>query len=210
MQHLEYEKLSDEELIKRLITTPTENKLHDYFFKKKCHNFLLYISRTLYNEETTYHLMGEFYEFLSNDNWKVIRMWKKENNCSLYTYLSTCATRYFTNRVKEEKQRAEIEFVPQTPEFIEYMNNLSNEENEREKIIWDAFNVLKKRDQIVLRSMVIENCNAIDIAPMIWKYIRCKESYENLSAKKIQNTIAMVKHRALLAMFNNFKKLNVY
>ena len=137
-------------------------------------------------------------------------MWKKENNCSLYTYLSTCATHYFTNRVKEEKKRAEIEFVPQTSEFIEYMNNLSNEENEKEKSIWDAFNMLKKRDQIVLRAMVIENYNAIDIAPAIWKYTKCKESYKNLPAKKIQNSIAMVKHRALLAMFNNFKKLNIY
>ena len=100
MQKMQYDKLTDEEMVQRLMATPTENKLHDYFFSKKCYNFLLYISQTLYNEETIYHLTGEFYEFLSRNDWYVLRNWKKHNDCSLYTYLTRCAINHFTHLVK--------------------------------------------------------------------------------------------------------------
>jgi hypothetical protein len=207
MQQTQYDKLTDEEIVQRLMATPTENKLHEYFFCKKCYNFLQYISQTLYNEETIYHLTGEFYEFLSKDNWYVLRKWKKQNNCSLYTYLSRCAINHFTSLVKADKLRSEMEFIPSSPEFIDYLNSLVAEEPETEHQTWQAFNMLKERDQLVLRLMIIEERSAMQAAPEIWKYLNCEESYENLPAKKVQNTIATIKHRALVAMFNNLNKL---
>ena len=207
MQHVQYNKLTDEEMVQRLTTTPTDNKLHDYFFKNVCHKFLLYISKNLYNEESAYHLFGEFYEYLSNNNWKVLKMWKKENGCSLYSYLSTCTVHYFTNKVKADKKRSEIEFVPNSYDFIEYINNLPIEESENDKITLQAFNMLQERDQLVLRLMIIEENDAMSAAPKIWKYLNCKNSYEKLPAKKVQNTISMVKHRALVAIQNNINKL---
>ena len=208
MQQLQYEKLSDEVLIDRLMQTPTDNKLHDYFFNKKCNHFLLYISNNLYNLDTTHHLIGEFYEYISNENWKVLRLWKKKNNCKLSSYLATCTTRYFTEKVKAEKQRAEIEKVHDTLESIECADSSSCEDNHNEKIARAAFNMLKERDQQVLRLMIIENNDALSTAPLIWKYINSGENYKNLTTKKIQNTMSMIKHRALVAMFNNFKKLS--
>lgn len=207
MLQMQYDKLTDEEMVQRLMATPTENKLHDYFFSKKCYNFLLYISQTLYNEETIYHLTGEFYEFLSKDNWYVLRKWKKQNDCSLYTYLTRCAINHFTHLVKADKLRSEMEIIPNSPEFMDYLNSLAADEPETEQVTWQAFNMLKERDQLVLRLMILEDYSAMQAAPKIWKYLNCEESFENLPPKKVQNTIATIKHRALVAMFNNINKL---
>ena len=209
MQPIQYDKLTDEEIIERLVKKPTDNKLHEYFLNTKCYNFLSYISQNLYNEDTIYHLTGEFYEFISRNDWYVLRMWRKENNCSLYSYLSRCATNHFTALVKADKKRSEIEFVPATPEFTDYINNLSAEEPERDYSTTKAFKMLKERDQIVLRMMVIEDCDAIKVAPKVWKFINSKEDYRSLPVKKVQNTIASIKHRALIAMQNNIYKLGI-
>ena len=100
-----------------------------------------------------------------------------------------------------------MEFIPSSPEFIDYLNSMVAEEPETEHQTWQAFNMLKERDQLVLRLMSIEARSAMQAAPEIWKYLNCEESYENLPAKKVQNTIATIKHRALVAMFNNLNKL---
>ncbi|MBO7301708.1 MAG: hypothetical protein J6U58_03260 [Bacteroidaceae bacterium] len=207
MQQFQFDKLTDEEMIQRLIATPVENRLHDYFFRHVCHSFLLYISQTLYNENSTYHLTGEFYEYISNDNWKVLRMWKGENGCSLCSYLSTCTMRYFSNKIRIEKKRSEIEFVPSTPEFIEYIQNLPVEEYEETGTTWQAFNMLQERDQDTLRLLIIEEKDAMSAAPEIWKHLNSKKNYKDLPPQKVQNTISMIKHRALISIQKNINKL---
>ena len=42
-----YSQLSDAELIERLTATPVDEKLHNYFFTKKCRQFLRYISSNI-------------------------------------------------------------------------------------------------------------------------------------------------------------------
>ena len=84
LQKKKYALMSDKELIDGLTAVPPNNRLHEYFFKEKCKHFLTYISNTLYNEDNYNILVGELYEYLSNDNWKILKMWEGKNGCSLH------------------------------------------------------------------------------------------------------------------------------
>ena len=204
----EYALMSDRELIDGLTAVPPNNKLHEYFFHEKCKHFLKYISSTLYNEGDCNMLLGEFYEYLSNDNWKVLKTWEGKNNSSLYSYLATCSMHYFSRRIKAEKKRSDIEIAPSTPEIIEYLNHFTAEEEDApNQPVWDAFNMLKERDQVILRLLVIEEKDMMDAASDIWPFIKTDKKMCELSQKQIQSTIAMAKHRALLALLNNLKTL---
>ena len=199
--------MSDKELIDGLTAVPPNNRLHEYFFKEKCKHFLTYISNTLYNEDNYNILVGELYEYLSNDNWKILKMWEGKNGCSLNSYLASCCMRYFTSRIKAEKRRSNIEIAPSTPDIIEYLNHFTAEEEDESHPVWEAFYQLKERDQVILRQLVIDENDMMDAAPAIWPYINSTRKLCELSQKHIQSTIAMAKHRAVLALVNNLKKL---
>ena len=178
-----------------------------YFFKEKCKHFLTYISTTLYNEADYNILVGELYEFLSNDNWKILKMWEGKNGCSLNSYLASCSLRYFTKKIKEEKRRCEREIIPSTPEIIEYLNHFTIEEEDEEKPVWEAFYMLKERDQVILRQLVLLGKDMIHAAPFILPYIKSDKHTKDSSPKKIQGTIAMAKHRAVSALFDNLNTI---
>ena len=46
----------------------------------------------------------------------------------------------------------------------------------------------------------------MEAAPQIWEYIKSKSTLEETDPKRVQCTIAMAKHRAQLALYNNLKK----
>lgn len=207
LQTRKYALLSDKELIDGLTAVPANNKLHEYFFNEKCKHFLTYISTTLYNENDCNTLVGEFYEYLSDNNWKVLKMWKGKNNSSLYSYLASCSMHYFTSKANAEKKRGEYEVTPTTPEIIEYLNHFTAEEENDNQPVWEAYRMLKERDQVILRQLVIEENDMILAAPIIWPHINTTREMHELSQKQIQNTISMAKHRALAFLLNNLKSL---
>ena len=55
-----YSSLSDQELIEKLTATPVDEKLHSYFFTKKCRQFLRYISSNIYQCESENVNMSKF------------------------------------------------------------------------------------------------------------------------------------------------------
>jgi hypothetical protein len=207
LQKKKYALMSDKELVEGLIALPPNNRLHEYFFKEKCKHFLTYISTTLYNEDDCNILVGELYEFLSNDNWKILKMWEGKNGCSLNSYLASCSMHYFTNRIKAEKRRSNFEIAPSTPEIIEYLNHFTAEEEYEYPPVWEAFYMLKERDQVILRQLVIDEKDMMEAAPVIWPYVHSAKNIYELSQKHVQSTIAMAKHRALLALLNRLKTL---
>ena len=199
--------MSDKELIDGLTKIPPNNKLHEYFFKEKCKHFLTYISTTLYNEADCNILVGELYEYLSSDNWKILKMWEGKNGCSLNSYLASCSLRYFTSKIKAEKKRNDREITPSTPEIIEYLNHFTAEEETEDHPVWEAYKMLKERDQLILSQLVLEGKDMLLAAPAIWPYINSSKQMQELSQKHIQSTIAMAKHRAVLALTNNLNTL---
>ena len=204
-----YSQLSDAELIERLTATPVDEKLHNYFFTKKCRQFLRYISSNIYYCESENELWGEFYEFLSKDNWAIMRNWKNRNGASLYTYLAYCTTNHFIHKKLSEKKEQEQFLVPSSQNMYEQLADFVEDEEEAVNTypVREAFNMLSQRDQAILHALVIDEQSALDAAPAIWKYIKNNKPLEEMDPKRVQCTIAMAKHRAQLALLNNLKQI---
>ena len=203
-----FSSLSDQELIERLTATPVDEQLHNFFFTKKCRQFLRYISLNICHCESEKQLWGEFYEFLSKDNWSVIRNWKNRNGASLYSYLAFCATNHFIHKRLAEKKEEQL-FVTSSQTMYEQLAGVAEEEEEIQPYpIKEAFNMLSLRDQVILRMLVIDGNSAMEAAPVIWKYIRNSKPLDEMDPKRVQCTIAMAKHRAQLALLNNLKQIS--
>lgn len=202
-----YTLISDEEWIEKITSPETDEKYHSYFFYVKCIPLLRYIARKIYNRDDYLFLMGEFYEFLSNKEWAVLKKWEKKNEATLLSFLSRCAINHFINKENAERRRQNHEFRPSTPEAIEMMNAVSEEEHQEELPILQAYEMLSERDKEILRLLVIEEKRMLEIAGDVWKYINSKQSLDKLTAKRIQGSISMAKHRAQLALLDNLYKL---
>ncbi|MBP3407528.1 MAG: hypothetical protein J6K83_00110 [Bacteroidaceae bacterium] len=200
--------LSDEELIERMTVPDVDEKLHEYFFYVKCAPILKYLSKKLYGSCDITILTGELYEFIASNDWAVLRKWEKRNEASLFSYIARCATNYFINKENSEKKRQDKETPTSTPGIIEQISSFT-EENEDESLpIWKAYNMLNERDREVLRLLVIEGFQMLTVAKELWKYVDSKQDISELSPKRIQGTISMIKHRAQLALLENLEKLN--
>lgn len=200
--------LSDEELVERMTASDIDEKLHEYFFYVKCAPILKYLSKKLYGSCDITILTGELYEFIASNDWAVLRKWEKRNEASLFSYIARCATNYFINKENSEKKRQDKETLTSTPGIIEQISSFS-EENEDESLpIWKAYNMLNERDREVLRLLVIEGFQMLTVAKELWKYVDSKQDISELSPKRIQGTISMIKHRAQLALLENLEKLS--
>ena len=205
----EYAQLSDQELVAKLTSTPVDEKLHSYFIQKKCKQFLRYISLNIYNYESENQIWGEFYEFISKDNWAVIRNWKNKNGATLYSYLACCSTNYFVHKFVSEKKVQDTLYIPTTQNVYEQLSNYAHEEeDENESLpLWEAFEMVNERDRTILQQLVIEEQSALDAAPIIWKFIKHNRPLSEMDPKRVQCTIAMAKHRAQLALLSNLKQI---
>lgn len=70
-----------------------------------------------------------------------------------------------------------------------------------------AYDLLNERDKTIIQLLVIEKNKVMDVAPIVWKYIKSDVNYNELSTTRIQHTIAMTKQRAIKALSNNYKRI---
>lgn len=197
-----YDLYTDKEWIEGLCAVPPHEDLHKYFFYVKCASMLKYISVSLFNDENHKGLIGEFYTFVSNNDWQLLKQFKNKNNASLYSYLSRCAVHYFMARKRAEESRMANNRSMESVDIIEELDKLTaDEECEKEHDVWTAFSRLNERDRLLLKLLVIDGKSALEAAEQIWPYIKgCTDNWRELPAKRVQNTIAMLKSRALLSL----------
>ncbi|MBR3615644.1 MAG: hypothetical protein IKL56_03360 [Bacteroidaceae bacterium] len=200
--------LSDEELVERMTAPDVDEKLHEYFFYVKCAPILKYLSKKLYGSCDITILTGELYEFIASNDWAVLRKWEKRNEASLFSYIARCVTNYFINKENSEKKRQDKETLTSTPGIIEQISSFTEESEDESLPIWKAYDMLNERDREVLRLLVIEGFQMLTVAKEIWKYVDSKQDISELSPKRIQGTISMIKHRAQLALLENLEKLS--
>lgn len=199
--------LSDEEFVERMTASDVDEKLHEYFFYVKCAPILKYLSKKLYGSCDITILTGELYEFIASNDWAVLRKWEKRNEASLFSYIARCATNYFINKENSEKKRQDKETPTSAPGIIEQISSFTEESEDESLPIWKAYNMLNERDREVLRLLVIEGFQMLAVAKELWKYVDSKQDISELSPKRIQGTISMIKHRAQLALLENLEKL---
>lgn len=201
-----YAMLTDGDWVERLTAVPLDQQAHSYFFNVKCSEFLQYISAGIFGNGDIGEIVGEFYELLSKDNWHVLRQYKGLNGASLNSYLSRCAVRHFLAQKKKET-RNEVVSIEQ-PEIIRELNNFTTEDERGNPPVWQAFNRLCERDRIVLHRLVIEGMSTIDAADDIWPYVKSSvRNWRLLPVKRVQDTIAMLKRRALFSLSEELTKL---
>ena len=202
-----YSALNDKELIEQLMATPPDEALHRYFFGIKCKQFLQFIATSIFNcdKET---LLGEFYDFISQNNWYVLRSFDEEKGASLNTYLSRCTVRHFLELKRKKEKQENGRYSIEDKSIIEELNFFTAEEENEQPNVWRAFNRLGERDRIILRSLVIENKSAIEAADKIWPHVKSKQKeWRELPVKRVQDTIAILKRRALLALLIEIKEI---
>ena len=200
--------LSDDELVQELVSDETREGLYIYFFKKKCKKMLEYLASSI-SHDTPDSLLGEFYEYLSNDDWAVVRKWEKKNGATLTSYLSGCATNYFIGKQNKEKKRQVTEIALSTFDYLDYAeeSNSGIDEQQDKQMLWQAYDMLSERDRTILEQLVIEEKSALEAAPFVWKHINSKQDYDALPAKRVQCTLSMAKNRAQAALLNNMQKI---
>ena len=205
-----YARLSDKEWVEALTAPDADHRLQEYFFRTKCGNALRYISLRIYKSNDYSLLAGELYEFLADNNWSVLQKWEGRNGASLSGYISRCATNYFLQKEITEKKRQENEIQASTPELLEQLASLADDYDDQSEIppVWQAYNMLNKRDPEVLRLLVIEGKRMLSVAEYLWGFINSKQDISQLSTKRIQGTISMVKQRAQLNLIEHLEKIN--
>ena len=87
--------MEDREIVERL--TANEPGMVREFFFERCRPMLTYVGQYFCRvKESPEDLIGEFYEFLAADDWRRLRMFKF--SCSLNSYVTIIATRYFQHK----------------------------------------------------------------------------------------------------------------
>lgn len=201
-----YSRLSDMDLVESLMAIPPIEEVHEYFFNVKCATFLKYISVIIFGGECHKILLGEFYEFLSKDNWKVLRQFNSRNGASLNSYLARCTINYFLAQKKKEN-KIHTDSIEQI-DVIEELNHFTQEEENNMPPVWQAFEKLNERDRTILRLLVIEGKSALEAADDIWGFVKTKNKiWRELPPKRVQDTIAILKRRALLSLSLELKRM---
>lgn len=200
-----YTTLSDSEWIERLTAFPPDERACKYFFNIKCRIFLKYIANTIFGSDEPSSLLGDFYEYLSHDNWHVLKKFEARNGASLGSYLSRCAVNYFRAKKQAEDKTCHLQI--ERLDIITELNLFTQEEETEMPPVWQAYKRLCKRDRDILRLLVIDGKSAIEAADTIWPQVKsATKDWRQLPAKRVQDTLSMLKKRALLALSLELRK----
>ena len=110
--------MTDQQILNNLIAGD-HRTIKDFFFVR-CKPMLIYIGQYFCQQKhTPEELIGEFYEFLSADDWHKLRIFKY--TCSLNSYVTIIASRYFQH--KRDKELLPLD------ENIAFVKNLQDDRN---------------------------------------------------------------------------------
>lgn len=100
------------------------------FFFNRCRVALTYIGQYFCrSKESAESLIGEFYEYLSDDDWHKLRIFKY--TCSLNTYITVIATRYFQNKRDDRMSFYGNEPLPTVENSVEAQDGFAQSDVER-------------------------------------------------------------------------------
>lgn len=162
--------MADQQIVNNLIIGD-HRTIKDFFFVR-CKPMLIYIGQYFcQDKQTPEELIGEFYEFLSADDWHKLRIFKY--TCSLNSYVTIIASRYFQH--KRDKELLPLD------ENIALVKNLQNDSNE-DAFFMEDFNKIIRRlqpfDRFLVQRILIDGEKPGDILDEA-KVLMAKD--ENLS-----------------------------
>ena len=152
-------------------------------------------------------LIGELYVLLSDNDWYILRQFKGKNNAQLYSYLSRCATNHFMSTKKREGKNLFV-YPDDDKNIIKELNDMSCEEEYDTTTVMIAYEKLDPRDRDVLQQLVVEGKSSMEAAEKLWPYVNSDKDWRDLPAKRVQNTIAMIKHRAIIRLATEISRIS--
>ena len=134
--------MTDQQIVNNLINGD-HRTIKDFFFVR-CKPMLIYIGQYFcQHKHAPEELIGEFYEFLSADDWHKLRIFKY--TCSLNSYVTIIASRYFQH--KRDKDLLPLD------ENIALVKNLQDDSN-GDAFFMEDLNKIIRRLQLFDRFLV--------------------------------------------------------
>ena len=156
--------MSDQHLISQLIAG-NPRVIEDFFFVR-CRAMLTYIGQYFCQEQlTAEELIGEFYEFLSANDWHKLRIF--QYTCSLNSYISIIASRYFQHKRDQET-------IP-LDDVLPFVENIQDEPTESTFLMEDIQRIVGKMppfDRFLIQRILIDGAKPRDILDEAKEYIK--------------------------------------
>lgn len=147
--------IADKKTVERLCQYDAQT-IKEFFFVR-CKPMLIYIGQYFCQyKQTPEELIGEFYEFLSADDWHKLRIFKY--TCSLNSYVTIIASRYFQHKRNEE-------LLP-LDEDISLTKNLQDGRDEDVFFMEDLNKIIKRLqpfDRFLVQRILIDGEKTVDI-----------------------------------------------
>ena len=147
--------MTDQQIVNNLIIGD-HRTIKDFFFVR-CKLMLIYIGQYFCQyKHTPEELIGEFYEFLSADDWHKLRIFKY--TCSLNSYVTIIASRYFQH--KRDKELLPLD------ENIALIKNLQDDRNGDAFFMEDLNKIIRRLqpfDRFLVQRILIDGEKPGDI-----------------------------------------------
>ena len=147
--------MTDQQIVNNLIIGD-HRTIKDFFFVR-CKPMLIYIGQYFCPyRHTPEELIGEFYEFLSADDWHKLRIFKY--TCSLNSYVTIIASRYFQH--KRDKELLPLD------ENIALIKNLQDDSNGDAFFMEDLNKIIRRLqpfDKFLVQRILIDGEKPGDI-----------------------------------------------
>lgn len=147
--------MTDQQIVNNLIIGD-HRTIKDFFFVR-CKPMLIYIGQYFcHYKHTPEELIGEFYEFLSADDWHKLRIFKY--TCSLNSYVTIIASRYFQH--KRDKELLPLD------ENIALIKNLQDDNNADAFFMEDLNKIIRRLqpfDRFLVQRILIDGEKPGDI-----------------------------------------------
>lgn len=146
--------LEDKYIVDRLIANDV-NAIEDFFFNR-CRAMLTYIGQYFcQSKESAENLIGEFYEYLAENDWHKLRIFKY--SCSLNAYVTVIATRYFQNKRDNRVSYYGNEPLPIVENSIEAQDSFTQKDVEQ------LITNMKPLDRFLVERILIDGEKPCDI-----------------------------------------------
>lgn len=118
----------DKHIVRRLMAE--DPAMIEEFFFVRCREALTYIGQYFcQSKEPAESLIGEFYEYLAHNDWRKLRIF--QFSCSLNTYITVIATRYFQNKRDSRVRNLDDGPRPDEGGYVEAHDTFTQQDVER-------------------------------------------------------------------------------
>lgn len=147
--------MTDQRVVEKLINGD-HRTIKDFFFVR-CKPMLIYIGQYFCQYKyTPEELIGEFYEFLSADDWHKLRIFKY--TCSLNSYVTIIASRYF-----QHKRDKELLSLDENIDFAKKLQDNGNEDTFFMEDLYKIIKVMQPFDRFLVQRILIDGERPGDI-----------------------------------------------